>query len=240
MLVATGLRRVEWDSESASGGLRALAEREEPTLEWLQRQRDDRALKARLGLDESLTRTLLSGVSEAWSTLGRSPTRTDVARLLRGQSYVNVAAARTPLETGLRGVFYGVSAVDIRMCLDHLVAVGLLEWDRAGSRRLVLTLEGLEYLEGRGDTRVTGVSRVLFRTPVCGPLFDDLRAFRAGQAVERDVPAYRILTNRALENIAAAKPLSLAELAELPSVGPATLADFGPDILRVVRSCAGE
>ena len=62
-----------------------------------------------------------------------------------------------------------------------------------------------------------------------------LREWRLGEARRREVPAFRILTDRALAAIAAAKPLSIRELLEIPGVGARLAEQYGAQIFRIVE-----
>ncbi|MFS0706337.1 HRDC domain-containing protein, partial [Cellulomonas sp. 179-A 9B4 NHS] len=70
-----------------------------------------------------------------------------------------------------------------------------------------------------------------------GAVLDRLRAWRAGVAAERGVPAFRVLPDVALEALAAAMPTGPAELQRVHGLGQTRLREYGPDLLRVV---AGE
>jgi DNA helicase-2/ATP-dependent DNA helicase PcrA len=61
--------------------------------------------------------------------------------------------------------------------------------------------------------------------------FHALREWRLRRAREDDVPAYVVFHNTTLEEIAARRPQSLAELAAVPGVGPAKLARYGVELL---------
>lgn len=63
------------------------------------------------------------------------------------------------------------------------------------------------------------------------PLVDALRSWRLGEAKRRRVPAFRVLTNRALLAVAQARPGTLAALGALPGVGPKVVRDFGAQLL---------
>ncbi|MDD2818102.1 MAG: ATP-dependent DNA helicase UvrD2 [Candidatus Nanopelagicales bacterium] len=66
--------------------------------------------------------------------------------------------------------------------------------------------------------------------------FGALRQWRLLLSREREVPAYVICTDATLLAIAEQKPDSLDELAEIPGIGPAKLAEFGEDILGVIKA----
>jgi ATP-dependent DNA helicase RecQ len=72
-----------------------------------------------------------------------------------------------------------------------------------------------------------------------GPLFERLRAWRSQQARTRGVPAYVVFPDRTLLEIARRSPGDLDELAEVKGVGPRKLAEFGEELLQLVRAEAG-
>ena len=65
-------------------------------------------------------------------------------------------------------------------------------------------------------------------------LFDRLRAWRAGVARERNVPAYVIFHDATLREIALARPSSIAELGGISGIGDRKLEAYGEDILKVI------
>jgi len=67
-------------------------------------------------------------------------------------------------------------------------------------------------------------------------LFESLRKFRRELASARGVPPYIILGDRALREVARARPQTLTELREVYGIGDKKLADFGQGILDVVRA----
>nr|WP_231626910.1 DNA helicase RecQ [Streptomyces apocyni] len=66
------------------------------------------------------------------------------------------------------------------------------------------------------------------------PLFEALRAWRAGQAKEQGVPAYVIFHDATLREIAIARPASVTELAVIGGVGERKLATYGEGVLATV------
>jgi superfamily II DNA helicase RecQ len=63
---------------------------------------------------------------------------------------------------------------------------------------------------------------------------DKLVAWRKRTSKEAGFAAYRVLTNKTLLAIAERAPSSLLELSELSGIGPAKLAAYGEDVLRVI------
>ena len=66
-------------------------------------------------------------------------------------------------------------------------------------------------------------------------LVEALRQWRLDEARRRNTPAFRILTNKTLGNIAALQPTSEEELLAAPGMGPGLLKKYGQAILRVLK-----
>jgi len=67
-------------------------------------------------------------------------------------------------------------------------------------------------------------------------LFAALKAWRAGVARERGVPAYVVLHDATMDGIAAARPRSLDELRGIPGIGDKKLEHYGAALLSVIDS----
>ncbi len=61
-----------------------------------------------------------------------------------------------------------------------------------------------------------------------------LKAWRLAAAKKQGIPAFRILTDRALDAVVAGRPRTAAELAGVPGIGRAVLQKYGSEILRVL------
>jgi DNA topoisomerase III/RecQ family ATP-dependent DNA helicase len=61
-----------------------------------------------------------------------------------------------------------------------------------------------------------------------------LRAWRLAEARRREVPAFRILSDKTLQAIAAEKPSSIRELLEIPGVGPRVAEQYGAQIFGIL------
>ena len=70
-------------------------------------------------------------------------------------------------------------------------------------------------------------------SPEDAAMFEKLRAWRGATAKEQGVPAYVVFHDATLRQIAAARPATLAELAEINGVGEAKLAKYGEAVLEV-------
>jgi DNA topoisomerase-3 len=65
---------------------------------------------------------------------------------------------------------------------------------------------------------------------------DALRKWRLSEAKRRGVPAFRILTDKALEMIAADRPATAAELLAIPGIGISTVEKYGHQIYRILNA----
>ena len=65
-------------------------------------------------------------------------------------------------------------------------------------------------------------------------LVQELKKWRWDLAREQNVPAYIIVTNRTIQNIADSCPGNEDELLSINGIGPATLEKYGQDILAIV------
>ncbi|MEA2001115.1 MAG: ATP-dependent DNA helicase RecQ [Actinomycetota bacterium] len=72
-------------------------------------------------------------------------------------------------------------------------------------------------------------------SPAHEELFEELRSFRAEQAVEQGVPAYLVFHDQTLRDIAVAQPKSMLELLAVKGVGPKNSAAHGEAVLEIVR-----
>ena len=133
-----------------------------------------------------------------------------------------------------------------RAVLRQLVVRGLLEVDHGAYGALKLTaaarpvLRGeeqvwLRVIEARGKTKTQrNKTRLAVDHNDEDPLFLALRAWRRATANERNVPAYVILHDATLREIAARKPVTLAELGEISGLGTKKLEAYGEAVLAVV------
>ena len=65
-----------------------------------------------------------------------------------------------------------------------------------------------------------------------------LKTWRLAEARKREIPAFRILSDRVLRAVAAAKPENEEDLLAVPGVGPASTRAFGDKIIEIVREGA--
>jgi DNA topoisomerase-3 len=66
-------------------------------------------------------------------------------------------------------------------------------------------------------------------------LVEVLRSWRLSEAKRRRVPAFRVLTNRALIAVAEARPTSAQALREVKELGPKVLEQSGAQLIDLCR-----
>jgi len=87
----------------------------------------------------------------------------------------------------------------------------------------------------RGESKKRSKKYAALATPRSSKLDAALRAWRTDEATRKRVPAFRIMTNKVLAAVAAARPQDEAALLEVPGVGPSLVAKHGAKILQLVR-----
>jgi len=145
-------------------------------------------------------------------------------------------------EAGWRGVF------------RQLLAAGLLHADAQAYGALKLTDAARPVL--RGETVMPLRRQKLQKSALAGrhkrhhvapapaspgapALIDALRAWRAAQARAQGVPAYVILHDKTLHELAAARPASREELLDVPGIGQAKAERYGADLLVLLEHATG-
>ena len=135
-----------------------------------------------------------------------------------------------------------------RAVLRQLVVRGLLEVDHTAYGALKLTAAARPVLKGEETVMLRAIevrparSRKSRFAPSSGagvhddedPLFLALRSWRRETANEKGVPAYVILHDATLREIAARRPATLAELGEISGLGTKKLEAYGEAVLEVV------
>jgi ATP-dependent DNA helicase RecQ len=68
-----------------------------------------------------------------------------------------------------------------------------------------------------------------------GPIYDELRALRLKIAYEKNLPAFVIFHDAVLARLAAERPKNLDEMRTISGIGPAKLAQYGDQILKILN-----
>jgi ATP-dependent DNA helicase RecQ len=151
------------------------------------------------------------------------------------------------------GVGKEFSRRDWRSIFRQLYAAGLVSLEITGYGRWTVPPAGWAVLRGKAKVALRKDAVTAPRagrqagrkaaSPTLGApdgadhaLFDALRACRQDLAKARAVPAYVILPDRSLLDMARRKPATLAELAGIHGVGEAKLRQYGERFLSVIRN----
>ena len=137
-----------------------------------------------------------------------------------------------------------------RSIFRQLYAAGIIAMDIGGYGRWSVTergravLKGTERLDLRQDALVPAGSRrrrITVATAGEGDpiLLDALKKRRTGLAREQGVPAYVILPDRSLMEMAQQRPTTAAAMSQVHGVGQAKLARYGDAFLDVIRHHVG-
>ncbi|NNC12166.1 DNA helicase RecQ [Planctomonas sp. JC2975] len=137
-----------------------------------------------------------------------------------------------------------------RGVVRQLLALGLLAVNNDGYGTLAITPASAEVLNGsrtvllrqqaERPTRSRAAKASIDALPdAAHPLFQALRAWRAEQAREQGVPAYIVFGDATLRGVAASRPGSLDELAQISGVGAKKLETYGEGVLAVVAASDG-
>ncbi len=103
------------------------------------------------------------------------------------------------------------------------------------ARRLAAAARGIE--SGDLQTRSVGDPATATgsdRSPLVEELLTRLKRWRHKTSAALGIPAYRVLTNATIDRIAETQPASSDQLEAISGVGPATIEQFGYDILRII------
>jgi ATP-dependent DNA helicase RecQ len=137
-----------------------------------------------------------------------------------------------------------------RSVFRQLLAAGLLQADAQAYGALRLMDAARPVLKGeaalslrkqvkrvRGKKSAPATRRSGAEVPLAAadaPLFDALRAWRAGLAREQGVPAYVILHDKTLRELAVRRPVSATDLLDIPGIGQAKVDRYGEALLRLL------
>jgi ATP-dependent DNA helicase RecQ len=141
-----------------------------------------------------------------------------------------------------------------RSIFRQLYAAGILSLDITGYGRWTVLPAGRAVLTGKAKIELrrdaVAEGKKAARKAKAAPppeagdadqaLFQALRARRTALAKAQSVPAYVILPDRSLLDMARRKPATAAEMAEIHGVGEAKLARYGAAFLEVIRGHRGE
>ena len=139
-------------------------------------------------------------------------------------------------EADWRGVFRQLAAAGlVQVALAEHGALKLTEDARPvlkGERRVELR----RVVTGRAKGRRGRAAAVADLAPADAGLFERLRAWRTDTARRQGVPAYVILHDRTLRELAARCPTTAEELLDVPGIGDAKAERYGAAVLALLTS----
>ena len=140
--------------------------------------------------------------------------------MLRGSVKAPPSARRSPAF----GALGAASEAEVTRWVKGLeVAGALVEVER----------DGFRVLEARPSAPLP-MLRAPVASPEAAPLVAELRAWRLRRAQEDGVPAFVVLHDRTLDELAARRPGSATELATGSGLGPTKVARYGDELLEVL------
>ena len=150
--------------------------------------------------------------------------RTGLAAMLRGSMSAPRSAQRSPHF----GLLAAASQADVKRWIQLLELAGALEsFESEDGFRLLRAVPGAE-LPRIGSASSAG--------PADEGLFERLRAWRLERAREDEVPAYVVLHDATLRELASVKPANERDLATVKGFGPTKLERYGDDVLAVIAA----
>ncbi len=143
------------------------------------------------------------------------------------------------------GVGKDIDAVGWQSLIRQLLARGYLSVDIDGFGALHLTPAADDLLRGKVRLQLRELPQAGIKRSKVNragedlaeehlELFESLRHWRREAASEQGVPPYVIFHDATLRAIARQRPVSIAELADVPGIGARKLEDYGEEVLDVV------
>ena len=169
-------------------------------------------------LPEDPARTIVDAVDALTWPLGRR----SLVAMLRG----SVKAPPSARRSTAYGALAAASEAEVTRWVRALEAAGAL---------VEVESEGFRVLHARSSADLPSLGRPVV-TQGSEPLVAELRAWRSRRAQEDGVPAFVVLHDTTLHELAARRPASSAELAGVRGLGPAKLERYGPELLAVLAT----
>jgi superfamily II DNA helicase RecQ len=173
-------------------------------------------------LPDDVAGTIHRAVLELRWPLGR----TGLAAMLRGSMTAPRSAQRSPHF----GVLAAATQADVKRWIQLLEVAGALEAFESD--------DGFRLLRAVPEAELPRIGTPGQAAPADEGLFERLRAWRLERARVDEVPAYVVLHDATLRELAAAKPASERDLAAVKGFGPAKLERYGADVLAVIAAAA--
>lgn len=133
--------------------------------------------------------------------------------------------------------------------------LGLIEIDYSNDNNLKITQYGWDVLRGKCNVQLAKVSteywqkksngtkptikNALIPRTVEEKIIEELKKFRFAESKKIDIATHIILSDKTISEIALAKPMSFAELSRMSGLGDVKLANYGRQIIGIVRRAKG-
>ena len=167
-------------------------------------------------LPDDPARTIVDAVAALTWPLGRR----SLVAMLRGSVKAPPSARRSPAF----GALGAASDAEVTRWVRALETAGAL---------VEVESDGFRVLHARPAAELPGL-RAPAATAADAPLVTELRAWRSRRAREDGVPAYVVLHDATLHELAVRRPATSAELAVVKGLGPAKLERYGDELLVVL------
>ncbi len=169
-------------------------------------------------LPDDPARTIVDAVEALTWPLGRR----SLVAMLRG----SVKAPPSARRSSAYGSLAAASEAEVTRWVRALETAGAL---------VEVESEGFRVLHARPSADLPSLGRPVV-SQGSEPLVAELRAWRSRRAREDGVPAFVVLHDTTLHELAARRPASSAELAGVKGLGPAKLERYGPELLEVLAT----
>ncbi|MED5208186.1 MAG: DNA helicase RecQ, partial [Chloroflexota bacterium] len=144
------------------------------------------------------------------------------------------------------GISRDMDSNDLKEMVRSLVTNGFLTQQSSGYPTLSVSARGRKFLKDResltltrpkhtGLTMPKSLDTLNRETAYDTKLFDELAALRLEIAAQREVPAYQIFGNKALQQMAFHMPVDEQQFSNISGVGYAKLRDFSRPFLKVIN-----
>ncbi|MCZ7587925.1 MAG: ATP-dependent DNA helicase [Gaiella sp.] len=173
-------------------------------------------------LPDDPARTIVDAVAGLTWPLGRR----SLVAMLRGSVKAPPTARRSPAF----GALGAASDAEVTRWVRALETAGAL---------VEVESDGFRVLHARPVVELPSF-RPARRSADDAPLVTELRAWRSRRAREDGVPAYVVLHDATLHELAARRPASSAELATVKGLGPAKLDRYGGELLSILARDGGD
>ena len=150
--------------------------------------------------------------------------RTGLAAMLRG----SMSAPRSAQRSAHFGVLAAASQADIKRWIQLLEVSGALESFESE--------DGFRLLRAHPGAALPRIGSPAAAGPADEGLFERLRAWRLERARADEVPAFVVLHDATLRELATAKPASEQDLAAVKGFGPTKLERYADDVLAVIAA----